>query len=148
MADSQVIWTAPTTGTPTDGDTRGMTCAVLLLSRLTPLVSADGKTISCATVTLSATLSVTFSTYHLAAGSTGVRPAHDDYQVSRTAHGGSTEGGELLWVSPSGDTLIGEWEIGADSTSLSDSLPAHIGVISHGKFTPLRLPSGLVGIAW
>ena len=155
MAASQVIWTAPTTGTPTDGDTRGMTCAVLLLSRLAPLVSADGNTISCATVTLSATLSVTFSTYRPAAGSTVPGPgstaagqATTRYQVSRTAHGGSTEGGELLWGSPSGDTLIGAWEIGAGSASLPDSLPAHIGVISHGKFTPLRLPSGLVGIAW
>jgi hypothetical protein len=155
MAASQVIWTAPTTGTPTEGDTRGMTCAVLLLSRLAPLVSADGKTIGCATVTLSATLSVTFSAYHLAADgavpgpvSAGARQATMHYQVSRTVHGGSTEGGELLWVSPSGGTLIGAWEIGADSTSLSDSLPAHIGVISRGKFTPLRLPSGLVGIAW
>jgi hypothetical protein len=148
MAASQVIWTAPTTGTPTDGDTRGMTCALLLLTRLPPLVSADGKTISCATVTLSAILSVTFSTYHLAAGGAGAGQPTIGYQVSRTAHGGSTEGGELLWVSPSGGTLIGAWEIGAGSASLSDSLPAHIGVISHGKFTPLRLPSGLVGIAW
>jgi hypothetical protein len=154
MAASQVIWTAPTTGTPTDGDTRGMTCAALLLTRLPPLVSADGKTISCATVTLSATLSVTFSTYHLAAGgaapgpgSAGAGQPTMHYQVSRTVHGGSTEGGELLWGSPSGDILIGAWEIGA-STSISDSLPVHIGVISHGKFTPLRLPSGFVRIAW
>jgi hypothetical protein len=148
MADSQVIWTAPTTGTPMDGDTRGMTCAVLLLSRLPPLVSADGKSVSCATVTLSASLSVTFSTYHLAAGTTGAGQPTIAYRVSRTVHGGSTEGGDLLWVSPSGDTLIGAWEIGAASTALSNSLPAHIGVISHGKFTPLRLPSGFVGIAW
>jgi hypothetical protein len=155
MAASQVIWTAPTTGTPTDSDTRGMTCAVLLLSRLAPLVSADGKTTSCATVTLSATLSVAFSTYHLAAdgavpgpSGAGARQPTMHYQVSRTVHGGSTEGGQLLWVSPSGGTLIGAWEIGAGSATLSDSLPAHIGVISHGKFTPLRLPSGFVGIAW
>jgi hypothetical protein len=148
MADSQVIWTTPTTGKPTDGDTRGMTCAVLLLSRLPPLVSADGKTTSCATVTLSASLSVTFSTYHLAAGSTHAGQPTIGYQVSRTVHGGSTEGGELLWASPSGDTLIGAWEIGAASSSLSGSLPVHVGVISHGKFTSLRLPSGFVGIAW
>jgi hypothetical protein len=148
MAASEVIWTAPTTGKPTAGDTRGMTCAVLLLSRLPPLVSADGKTISCATVTLSASLSVTFSTYHLAAGSAHAGQPTIDYQVSRTVHGGSTEGGELLWVSPSGDTLIGAWEIGAASNSPSSSFPAHIGVISHGKFTSLRLPAGFVGIAW
>jgi hypothetical protein len=148
MAASEVIWTAPTTGTPTDGDTRGMTCAVLLLSRLPPLVSADGKTISCATVTLSASLSVTFSTYHLAAGSAHAGQLMIDYQVSRTVHGASTEGGELLWASPSGDTLIGEWEIGASSSLLPNGVPVHIGVISHGKFTPLRLPSGFVGIAW
>jgi hypothetical protein len=148
MADSQVIWTTPTTGTPTSGDTRGMTCAVLLLSRLPPLVSADGKTISCATVTLSASLSVTFSTYHLAAGTKAASQPTTGYQVSRTVPGGSTEGGELLWGSPSGDTLIGAWEISAASSSLPDTLPAHIGVISHGKFTPLRLPSGFADIAW
>jgi hypothetical protein len=49
---------------------------------------------------------------------------------------------------------------GAYSSSLSITLespsdlgPAHIGVISHGKFTPLRLPPGFTpvaagGIAW
>jgi hypothetical protein len=152
MADSQVIWVAPTTGKPTAGDTRGMTCAVLLLSRVPPLVSADGKTVSCATVTLSASLSVTFSTYHLAAGtiaagqgSTDAGQPTIDYQVSPTVPDGPTnEGGGLLWASSSGDTLIGELQFG---------VPVHFGVISHGKFTPLRSLAGFslwktTSIAW
>ncbi|MGH3245831.1 MAG: hypothetical protein ACRDOI_06405 [Trebonia sp.] len=145
MADSQVIWTAPTAGKPTDGDNRGMTCALLLLSRVPPLVSADGKTVSCATVTLSADTSATFTTYRLATGTTAASQGTIAYQVSRHLPGGSSAGGELLWASPSGGTLIGEWEIGSLSSSPSSSLPVHLGVISHGKFTPL--PS-LAGFTW
>ncbi len=56
----------------------------------------------------------------------------------------------LLWASPSGDTLIGQWHYIA---SLAAATGVHFGVISHGKFTPLRLPSSLAiaqpgEIAW
>ena len=60
---------------------------------------------------------------------------------------------EVLWVSPSGDTLIG----GLLPSNVSQAAGANgprIGVISHGTFTPLRFPPGLnlssstVSIAW
>ncbi len=78
-----------------------------------------------------------------------------------------------LWASPSGSALIGEWAIaaapqattspsGGSGHSASATLrlggafagSVHVGVISHGTFTPLRLPSGILpltspqAIAW
>jgi hypothetical protein len=78
-----------------------------------------------------------------------------------------------LWVSPTGSALIGEWAVasypqaatspsssGSGSSAsatlrLGDDLAGsiHVGVISHGTFTPLRLPQDILalptsGIAW
>jgi hypothetical protein len=80
---------------------------------------------------------------------------------------------DALWVSPSGSALIGEWAIAAnpqDTTSTSSSSGSsssasatlrlgvsagsvHVGVISHGTFTPLWLPLDILplsaqAIAW
>ena len=75
-----------------------------------------------------------------------------------------------LWVSPSGSALVGAWGIGpysqatasrstsGNSTAFGMQLVTysgvvHVGVISHGTFTPLRLPQGILSlpgqiIAW
>ena len=78
-----------------------------------------------------------------------------------------------LWASPSGSALIGDWAIaaapqattspsGGSGHSASATLrlggafagSVHVGVISHGTFTPLRLPQGILplttpqAIAW
>ena len=79
----------------------------------------------------------------------GVRPfsSHTRYQLNASQ---ATDVG-MLWTNPSGDTLIGVW--GTDFP-LGQAIPLHFGVISHGTFTPLRLPPGLNlssgpgGIAW
>jgi hypothetical protein len=79
---------------------------------------------------------------------------------------------DTLWVSPSGTAIIGEWGIAAypqaatspsssssgssASATLELGVPAgsvHVGVISHGTFTPLSLPQDILAlpayaIAW
>jgi hypothetical protein len=107
--------------------------------------------VSCFTLgqqvaTTSVTYTTTFSTYRLTAGTPDTGHRTIAYQLTRrqpSGSGGTSAGGGLLWVSPSGDTLIGEYATGATATSSADnSLPPHIGVISHGKFTPLHFPAG------
>jgi hypothetical protein len=157
LADSKVIWSPPAEDKPPAG-TQEMTCGLLLLA-----VSADGKTVSCFTLgqqqvaTTSVTYTLTFSTYRLTAGTAGSGQRTIAYQLTKrqpSGSGGTSAGGSLLWVSPSGDTLIGVWAVGANATSAVDnSPPPHIGVISHGKFTPLRFPAGFTltgvgAIAW
>ena len=47
----------------------------------------------------------------------------------------------ILWTSPSSDTFIGVWDTSGGPTHARATL--YIGVISHGKFTPLKLPTSL-----
>ena len=104
------------------------------------------------------------------------------YQVTPPAQDTPVMMSSILWVSPSASTLIGEWTAaplpvvpassGGSSTSTSSTSSSggstasmvlvgpvltgayvHVGVISHGTFTPLRLPPGLLAqaaetIAW
>jgi hypothetical protein len=111
------------------------------------VISADGKALSCGTASgWYATESISFLTFPLtisptaaAKGGTGYRT---DYLESPVKAKGSYSP-EVLWTSSSGDTLIG-----AVIPIVGGSVPAanglHIGVISHGKFTPVRLPSNLL----
>jgi hypothetical protein len=192
MADSQLIWTAPSAGT-----NRPQPC-----EEAPPLVSADGKTITCTTLNIQPVKPATgavsfslgavawtlaFSTYRLAAG-TPSGSATIVYQIVRQVPNPADGVVAALWTSPSGDALIGEWAVGpipvaaanpspsssaassentnsasngAYSSSISIMVlvpisaigPPHVGVISHGKFTPLLLPSSFTtvtagDIAW
>jgi hypothetical protein len=47
----------------------------------------------------------------------------------------------VLWTSASGDSLIGVWDTSGGPTHAPATL--YFGLISHGKFTPLQLPTGL-----
>ncbi len=47
----------------------------------------------------------------------------------------------ILWTSPSNDARIGVWETSGGPAHARATL--YIGVISHGKFTPLKLPTSL-----
>jgi hypothetical protein len=145
LADSKVIWTTPAVPSgSTDGDTGVIACGVLRFDRVPPVISTDGKTATCASLSQSSRstvgTTVTFSTYQLAAGTAAVHQGTVAYQVTQQepASSGSSGGGSVQWVSPSGSTLIGEWSLGAANSSP----PLHVGVISHGTFTPLRLPAG------
>ena len=180
MADSQVIWSASTATNYADPP----------CERLPPLVSADGNAISCSTFGLPSSLTaagkvsftLTFRTYHLSAGTTAAGLGTIAYRVTEPVPRAGVSLSTVLWSSPNGATLIGEWATRSEpseaatpnpsgatpspsgagaSASATVTLspaevglrPAHIGVISHGKFTPLRLPPGFFtvaapGIAW
>jgi hypothetical protein len=92
-------------------------------------ISPDGKTVSCAQGDKS---HIAFVTDPL----TGRGTAKIDYQV-RTSPGAYTG---VLWTNPSGDTLIAVW---GTYFSLGQPVSLHFGVISHGMFMPLRLPSSI-----
>jgi hypothetical protein len=135
IADSTVLYSGALTANGQDG------CYAIIY--WPPLVSADGKTISCANeVELTPSRnSVAFDTDPL-----GTPPAikpRFDYRVtpSRPLAGPLS----VLWTSPSGDTLIGVWgeANGTGITALEHGASGHVGVISHGKFTALRFPSSL-----
>jgi hypothetical protein len=104
------------------------------LANWPPLVSADGKTFTC-------TASLSFVTFPMTAGSTGAGPATLDY-TSPSGPGLPTFTSDVLWVSSSGDTLIVEWGAGRAGTNPSVGNGLNFGVVRHGKFTPLRFPSG------
>jgi hypothetical protein len=104
-----------------------------------PLISADGKTLSCVTyVAPSATPGqLNFDTYPLTPGLKGTL----DYRVvipPESRPGGSSF--NILYVSPSAGTLIVNWGNGGD---LSPPKKGYFGVISHGKFTPLPIPASM-----
>jgi len=134
IADSRVIWTAPTNG-----------CGQPLL------VTADGKTLVCTYLTwvaLGGTGNntrlrniVRFEAYSVQSAT--VRTL---YQV--TVDTPQPEGASLavLWASPSGDKVIVDWGFAKDTVS-----PGNLGVVSHGTFTRLPpVPSFffLPGPAW
>jgi hypothetical protein len=94
-------------------------------------ISADGKTVSCGQTNGSRIVFVTNPLTARAAATSAI-----DYQL-KSASG--TDVG-VLWTSPSSGTLIGVW---GTYTSATQPIHLNFGVISHGRFTPLRLPSSL-----
>ena len=104
------------------------------LANWPPLVSADGKTFTCTAYT-------SFLTFPMTAGSTAAGPARLDY-TSPSGGGLPTFTSDVLWASPSGDTLIVEWGAGRAGTNPSVGNGLNFGVVRYGKFTPLRFPSG------
>jgi hypothetical protein len=48
----------------------------------------------------------------------------------------------ILWISPSGDAVVGAWALAAPGTYVDEPNGLHVGVMGHGKFTPLRFPPG------
>ena len=116
-----------------------------------PVVTSDGKTVAaaCAAPTGSQALggatggncSVAFTEYSTATG----KPTRTLYQ------GGSCgTDSEILWISSSGDTVIGY--LNRAGAEPGQSIPA-VGVITQNKFRPLSFPlaSGIPlpdGVAW
>ena len=137
LADSKVVWDVQTWEYP-----------VTLLQACTggrggnQFISADGTTFGCAAVTGPGTdPNLSFLTYPLTTGPTVAKQARIDYQVTQMAKKGvSTQ--QALWVSPSGDTIVGAWTTYAAGTLEDAPNGLHIGAMSNGKFTPLRFPPG------
>jgi hypothetical protein len=135
MKDSAVIWS----GTLSWNDFT----ACYKVSGWPPLISADGKTITCLTIAMPYATAghIDFGTVPLTPGTpAGVKP-RIDYQVTippEKQTGGIAVG--ILWVSPSADKLIIQWQPGGNLSPHKQ----YLGVVSHGKFTPLRIPASLM----
>jgi len=166
IADSQVIWSTPASSGPSCKFT-------------TPLVSADGQTIACAandfgSVPAGHQQTITWHLYRVSAQAPAASADSIAYQVTRpTQVSLAALNSDTLWVSPSGSAVIGEWAVspllvatpsrGSDGNASSawatlslggaSRADVYIGVMSHGTFTPLRLPRGIPvltaqSIAW
>jgi hypothetical protein len=140
-ADGTVIWSGVLTWNV------GYGCYAV--NEWPPMVSADGKTISCTNYdelkSGASRWMTSFVTDPLPPGAPGAIKSRFDYQVRSPVdkNGKPLAGGadtSLLWVSPSGDTLIAQWHYIA---SRPPATGVHFGVIRGGKVTPLRLPSNL-----
>jgi hypothetical protein len=106
------------------------------------LISADGTTFGCTAVTGPGTdPNLSFLTYPLTTGTAVAGNARVDYQVTQMAKKGVSTL-QALWISPSGDAIVGAWTIYAKGTLEDAPNGLHIGVMNHGKFTPLRFPPG------
>jgi hypothetical protein len=164
IADSQLIWSTPPGAT------------VSVCGSGPPLVSVDGQTITCGTEGLQflsaghVQWTITWRVYRASAQAPAAGKYTVTYQVSRQEPVNSVGTFRALWVSPSGSALVGAWGIGpysqatasrstsGNSTAFGMQLVTysgvvHVGVISHGTFTPLRLPQGILSlpgqiIAW
>jgi hypothetical protein len=140
LADSEVVWELPgATGIPTTLQTCTDLPAYGVGSSIA-LISADGKTLSCAALAGSAGENHSFRTYPLTASTTATAQGKVDYQVTLPKKQGVYIP-QVLWASPSGDTLIGAFLDEGTSPATVGNGPG-IGAISHGKFTPLRFPPG------
>jgi hypothetical protein len=142
LADSKVVWNVRTWEYPQtllQACTGGIT---KIGAARNHLISVDGTTFGCLAVTGPGTdPNLSFVTYPLTTGATVAKRARVDYQVAQMAKKGvSTQ--QVLWISPSGDAIVGAWTIYAKGTLEDAPNGLHIGVMSHGKFTPLRFPPG------
>jgi hypothetical protein len=134
IADSRVIWS-----------TRGDDCVQ------GPLITADGKTVVCpdvSFVTLSGTGNNTHEriTLRWLAYSVPAATTRTLYQATVETKVDSGASIAVLWASTSGDTVIVDWGVARNTEP-----PGNLGLVSHGKFTPLpAVPSFLhiPGPAW
>jgi hypothetical protein len=156
FAGSQLIWSAPPDS--------ALPCGII-----PPMVSADGHTIAC--VTASAEhfqLTIAWRGYQASALAPAAGKYTTAYQLTRQVPGKTTFFAGTLWISPSGSALVGYWAIdpspfsttrpsssgSASATPRLGDVSTGIGVMSHGTFTPLRLPQHILNplsgaaIAW
>jgi hypothetical protein len=133
VADSQVISSTPESGSSP---------SCFRQDSWVPFVTAAGNTAACASVTKAGSLAerITFRTDTLTAGTPPVDQGKTDYQFTQSMKNLVPMWVDLSvqWANSSGDTLIGGWFSLTKATSLYND---QIGVISHGKFTPLRFPA-------
>lgn len=141
LADSEVVWDVQTWDWENPAATLLQSCAAQTLSAA-HLISADGTTFGCLAVTgPNANPNLSFLTFPLATGSSVAGKARIDYQVTQMGKK-AVSTVQVLWVSPSGDALIGAWTTYQKGTLEDAPNGLHIGVMSNGKFTPLRFPPG------
>ena len=141
LADGKVVWNVPTGASPRTL-LQSCSAAANSIGGRTHLISADGTAFGCAAVTGPGTdPNLSFLTYPLAPGTAVAGQARVDYQVTQMAKKGVSTL-QVLWISPSGDAIVGAWTIYAKGTLEDAPNGLYIGVMNHGKFTPLRFPPG------
>jgi hypothetical protein len=109
------------------------------------LISPDGNTLSCGVADGWYTNgNLSFLTFPLTKSAATTEKSKTGYTTDYDMPlKGEIYVPEALWVSQSGDTIIGALvPYTANAAAVANGL--HIGVISHGKFTPLRLPANLL----
>jgi hypothetical protein len=141
LADGKVVWNVQL-GPDTPARLRACTDSPAGLGTRYHLISADGTAFGCSAVTGPGTNpNLSFLTYPLGPGTAVAPQARVDYQVTNMAKKGVDEQ-QILWISPSGDAVAGAWTSYAKGTFEDTPNGLHVGVMSHGKFTPLRFPPG------
>ena len=163
ITGSQLIWSSPAGATASD-------CRFDM-----PLVSADGQAVACASINVrsqpTAPVTYTWHVYRASAQDPAAAKYTIAYHVTLQEQTPFETTVDAFWISPSGSAVIGDWAItplhtttaspGTSVSSASATLrlgsvfpgPVHVGVMSHGTFTPLRLPVGILSlhpqaIAW
>lgn len=113
------------------------------ISAWPPQLSANGKALTCLTINMpqKSPGSLGFGTAPLTARTPASVKPTISYRAGippENKTGGVAA--SILWVSPSAGTLIVEWEPGGNLSPHKQ----YFGVVSHGKFTPLRIPASLM----
>ena len=110
-----------------------------------PVISADGKTFTCATGSSFVTylLDASPADYSPKAGT----PIIDDVNRTDLSTGQYYLVSVVLWTSKSGGTLIAEWGASSSDAVQSSGKGVQISVISHGTSTPLRFPPGFAQVS-
>jgi hypothetical protein len=141
LADGKVVWNVQE-GLRTPPLLASCTASPAALGTQYHLISADGTAFGCSATTGPGTdPTLSFLTYPLAPGTAAASQATVDYQVTSVGKKGVTEQ-QILWISPSGDTVVGAWAIAVKGAFADAPNGLHVGAMSRGKFTPLRFPPG------
>ena len=161
IADSQLIWSTSASNQPS--------CTLT-----PPVVSADGKAIACAAFGIAQPSAgygqewtSSWRVYRTSAQAPAAGKYAIAYQVTLPSLANIVTLSDTLWVSPSGSAVVGAWATaplpvvtpshGTDGngTGVSEMLlvggalrgaTGHAGVMSHGTFTPLRLPQDIFSL--
>jgi hypothetical protein len=141
LTDSKVSWAGPTVGYP--ADLVQSPAEVLEECTESPgsdlVISAGGKTFSCAAQQPTDGYTQSYRTYPLTLNTTAAENGTLDYQMTH-AEAKGLDTPMVLWASPAGDTMIAAWNTMAKGAITDTADGLHVGVISHGMFTPLRFP--------
>jgi hypothetical protein len=141
LADGKIVWNVQL-GQRTPSLLQACTEPPAGLGTQDHLISADGTAFGCSTMTGPGTdQNLSFLTYPLASGTAVAAKARIDYEVTNMAKKGVTQQ-QILWISPSGDAVVGAWAIAIKGTFADAPNGLHVGVMSHGRLTPLRFPPG------
>lgn len=142
LTDGKIVWKAPHQQVPRFL-LAACTNSPAQLGTQYHLISADGTTFGCPAITGPGTdPNLSFLTYPLAAGVAVIATPRIDYQITNMTKRGVSQQ-QILWISPSGDAVVGAWTTCAKGTLADAPNGLHVGVMSHGKFTPLRFPPGV-----